>query len=63
MNATIRINLDNAAFDGPNGPAELARILAQLALTIEYNDSFDGPIPLRDVNGNTVGQCTFSSED
>lgn len=54
MNATIKINMDNAAFDD-NGPAtELARILRKLAKRIEA----EGPdyVPIMDLNGNKVGE-------
>jgi len=50
---TIKINLDNAAFDAQEG-AEVAAILRNLA-----DDCDDAGLAidcdLRDVNGNTVG--------
>ena len=53
MKATIQIQMDNAAFtDAP--ASELARILRELAERIE-NDGQD-ECPLRDFNGNKVGQ-------
>jgi hypothetical protein len=53
---TITINMDNAAFADDNAGPEAARILREIA------DSIDGGggVPrctekLRDINGNTVG--------
>ena len=75
MKAIIIIEMDNAAFhpvpdtagpaDDGNG-AELARILRQLADTVEVGilEAFDS-IPLMDSNGNTVGSMdiTDAQED
>ena len=54
MKATIRIKMDNAAFDG-RPELELARILADSANRLESRgELFD--FLLRDANGNTVGE-------
>jgi hypothetical protein len=56
MNATIEIEMNNAAFT--DAPAyELARILRRLADHVD-----DGGVctPLRDSNGNTVGQFNLA---
>lgn len=53
MHATIKIQMDNAAFS--EGPAtELARILRQLADDVEQGGSERET--LRDYNGNKVGE-------
>jgi hypothetical protein len=57
MKATIRIDMNNAAFDPEEGETvELARILRNLAgrLDEEMADYFD-VYPLYDTNGNQVG--------
>lgn len=56
MNATITIQMDNAAFEAP--ATELARILRKLAKRIEN----DGPdyVPIMDLNGNKVGEFNIS---
>ena len=57
MKATIKIEMDNAAFEEP-GP-ELARILRDLANAVETSelaDPYDRNVKLRDINGNTVGE-------
>lgn len=47
---------DNAAFD--DSPAsETAMILRHIAAQIESGEAFDGPI--RDSNGNRIGQWTL----
>jgi hypothetical protein len=51
MSATIKIKMDNAAFDEPAG--ELARILRDIAERIEQGEIM--AFNLRDVNGNNVG--------
>ena len=62
MEATIKINMDNAAFeDGFEGRVELARILEKLANSLEL--SIDGPEnakALFDIHGNKVGTFTFA---
>lgn len=59
MNVIIEITCDNAAFDpdhGGPGP-ELARALRTLAAKLEdYPERLpEGPIMIRDTNGNVVG--------
>lgn len=62
----VTIDCDNAAFDNDgcfNGH-ELARILRELAdgldnANVQPDDIGDDPLPLRDVNGNVVGQAAF----
>jgi len=49
----LRINTENDAFRGENLRPELARILRDLANTIDGGFSLEGPI--RDANGNKVG--------
>lgn len=52
---TIRLNLENAAFD--DAPmTEAARILRELADDLERGEITAGT-RLRDSNGNTVGDC------
>lgn len=58
MRVTITIDTDGQAFDfTPMG--ELARILRQIAQDVTE----DGPqdIPVRDVNGNTVGRIEWGN--
>lgn len=56
------IRLGNAAFDdGDGGAREVARILRQIAGRLEEGHplperTIDGHWPLRDVNGNSVGE-------
>jgi hypothetical protein len=63
MEARIRIEMENAAFDDDqDGHGELARILLDLAAQLDYRNggtltlSSTDPRPLRDFNGNTVGE-------
>mgnify|MGYP003148674233 CR=1 FL=1 len=62
MHCKIEINMDGAAFDWPSyGKLELARILreaSERAESLEFTLGKDG-WPLRDINGNTVGQVIF----
>lgn len=51
-NLTIKINIENSAFQESNGNYEVARILRRLADNIE---GFTIPSTLRDINGNKVG--------
>jgi len=53
MKATIKVQMDNAAFEDP--AVELARILRDLAKHVENGDT---ERRLMDINGNHVG--TFS---
>lgn len=56
MQLQITIELDNAAFQ--DNPDELRQILATIADRVPHrlNES-DGPLKLRDSNGNTVGSA------
>lgn len=59
MDIVIKINCDNAAFEGYPG-REVAHILRQTAETLSYHvDWFECgyDAPLRDSNGNKVGIC------
>jgi len=49
----LAIRLDNAAFDGRNGPYEVARLLRKVAKTIE--DGLSAKSKILDINGNTAG--------
>jgi hypothetical protein len=55
MKCTIKINMDNAAFEDKN--SELARILAYLSsrLAAQYTLHVGHHQPLLDYNGNVVG--------
>jgi len=57
MKATIKVKMDNAAFELDNG-FELARILRDLADRVEgYEVVHPGnEFALHDTNGNTVGE-------
>ena len=51
----VKINTENSAFSCQEG-TEVARILRLLADRLEYQDKFqESQLPLKDVNGNTVG--------
>jgi hypothetical protein len=52
MTATIKINMDNAAFDGENRIPETCRILRDIADRLEQGKNVS---PIRDINGNSVG--------
>jgi len=54
MTATIRIEMENAAFEDP--ASELARILRTLAIHVEQGIMPAKAVQLRDVNGNKVGE-------
>lgn len=54
MQSVIRIKMDNAAFDIPNGN-EVARILRDLADRCDGNQLEPDAILLFDINGNKVG--------
>jgi hypothetical protein len=61
MTATIKINMDNAAFEGDPG-AELGRILDELANRLfgpDLEPAAEEYI-LRDVNGNRVGELRIT---
>ena len=57
MKLTITIQMDNEAFEGNPYP-EVKSILDDLGRRFDSGWLFDGEaIPLRDSNGNTVGQA------
>lgn len=63
MNCTIKVNMDNAAFDDCNGGCvELSRILLRLSQKVEDAPVLflDSTMPIRDVNGNTVGSIKIT---
>ncbi len=62
MRVTIKIDTDNAAFEGDTA-TETARILRELANRFDYApDSGETvTIPLRDLNGNICGSCKVQS--
>jgi len=60
----VQIKTTNDAFEDDfyNGNAEVARILREIADSVERGDagSFgDASLTLRDINGNTVGTAGF----
>ena len=63
MKAKIEIDLDNDAFK--QNPTELAFVLRNLALDIEYINGVNlgSFIGIADANGNTVGQLEVVAED
>lgn len=56
MNCTIKINMDNSAFDD-NPEYELARILKDLSARIENTVRKPLFYVIRDINGNKVSEC------
>ena len=65
MQASIEINMDNAAFgeDGIEKANELRRILIKLADKLDVIDTEDGEdLPIKDVNGNTVGRLCITGD-
>lgn len=62
---TVKFDTDNAAFDGDNLGAEIARILTVVAADVhpagENGLSPDRSLALRDGNGNTVGYATWEA--
>ena len=59
MHAQIKIQMDNAAFDGPNAELELAAILRNLAQHVEAGDR---ETTLHDGNGNRVGAFRITGQ-
>jgi hypothetical protein len=59
----LKLDTDNQAFDQEG--QEVARILRGLADQVEHlNKLQECQLPLRDLNGNTVGYCkTWSDQD
>ena len=64
MKINLVLRMGNAACEGPDCGSEVARILHALAGRVEewHADNFRiaEPIVLRDVNGNTVGECVVT---
>ncbi len=61
MKLTITIDLSNAAFDGPQGGDEVARILRNCAELFEGAVARSlGVFGLLDLNGNTCGQIAVT---
>ena len=60
MRFTCKIDMDNAAFDGGEAPAELATILRDLAYKLERRSETNGN--LSDCNGNTVGEWKITGK-
>lgn len=59
MKLKIEIVMDNAAFE-PSSGAEVARILREFSEGVEHSsfkDNIGADMPLRDINGNTVGRA------
>lgn len=56
---TLRINVDDDAFQGEGRNSETARILRNVAARIEAGEYFDHYRTLYDVNGNDVGRAAF----
>ena len=67
MNLTIKINTDNDAFYDENLGSEISRILKNYATGIESiidsDTSWKIETKLRDINGSTVGQVTFTTDN
>ncbi len=61
MKFTLEINLDN---DAAQDPAELARMLRALSIGFGCWSDFRAldTAPVRDVNGNTVGQWSLTDD-
>lgn len=55
---TLKMKTDNAAFDGTLWAEEVARILRDTAKCVEQQQARHGV--LRDINGNRVGEFTFT---
>ena len=59
MDLTIKINLDNAAFENDFTP-ELERIFDDLNARLPYLTTQANWLIIRDINGNNVGELTLS---
>jgi hypothetical protein len=60
MRLTVKLDMDNAAFD--TDMTEAGRILRELADTLETgisSDPYDTNLKLRDVNGNICGSAVI----
>ena len=60
MKLIITIKMDNAAFEDQGKEYEVSRILQRLAGDIATSaiTEIDG-LSLRDLNGNTIGECAI----
>lgn len=57
MKAKITIDLDNAVFEGKRAPAELAKLLQDIALKMKSIECIPGDnFEIRDINGNIFGK-------
>ena len=62
-NQAFRQESFNGEFDFPQEGQEVARILRDLADKLEHLDKLqECRLPLRDINGNTVGYCKTWSD-
>ena len=59
MEFRLNINLDNDAFQGPDGRHEIAQILKECARKIEDGSKESS---LRDINGNKVGKYAITQD-
>jgi hypothetical protein len=59
MKCTIKIGMDNAAFDDPG---ELPRILRKIADIVDGDGDNNHGGPVLDMNGNTVGLFQISGK-
>lgn len=58
---SMTVEMDGAAFEDDEG-VELSRIIATAAECVRANLGYDTEgegVPLRDINGNTVGRVEF----
>ena len=65
MKVRITINTDNAAFEGDGAFFEIHRILDQVKgalLSACPSDSMQVDFPLRDINGNRVGNLRTTQD-
>lgn len=54
---TVRIDLDNAAFEGDNCVPEIAYTLREIANSLDMGEYYNGhSYTIRDINGNDVGR-------
>ena len=63
MDIKIRINCDNAAFEGLGCGREIARILGRLSRAVRDSEAVElegWNEALRDINGNVVGRVEAS---
>lgn len=61
MDLNIRINLDNAAFEGRHRAHEIRYLLETISNQIEYFNQTVGVC--RDTNGNTCGSWGIGEEE